>query len=323
VAPVTEELFADFAQRVITHAPHGWHAASGAAFETLEERHEAAEEKRLAYVAATRAERLLVVSTYHDRDGERRDGPWQDLNPHLTDDIPLLSSPEPSETAPQEAPAPRLSRHADRRSDALARASEPSYREHGVSDDHDAGASLSEEEGHGPVFGTAVHTLLEQVVAAGRSDDTISMRDARRALRRAHQEHDEAEPDELPDARVRAAKAQVDRFFRHSFSTEIADAPEVYTEYPFAEASPADGEPTDVLRGTIDLVFRDDRGWHVIDYKTDPIDEVRVEDFPPDHPYARQVQRYAEVWADLTGEPVGRTGLWFTGLPVLVDLSDA
>jgi ATP-dependent helicase/nuclease subunit A len=42
VAPVTEELFADFAQRVITHAPHGWHAASGAAFETLEERHEAA-----------------------------------------------------------------------------------------------------------------------------------------------------------------------------------------------------------------------------------------------------------------------------------------
>ena len=323
VAPVTEEVFSEFNQRTITCAPRGWHEDSGAAFETLEEKHEAAEAKRLAYVAATRAERLLVVSTYHDKNDNRKDGPWKDLNSHLTDDIPLLPAPDPEETAAREAPAPPLDAHADRRADATRRASEPSFREHTVHAEGGAGAPLSKAEGRGPVFGTAVHDLLERVVDAGRSEGTVSVGAARAALRRAYEAHDGETPSELPDPHVQAAKAHVDRFLRHPFSSEIANAPRVYTEYPFAGASPADDGTTDVLRGTIDLAFPSAGGWHLIDHKTDPIDDARMDDFPADHPYTDQVHRYADFWAELTGAPIVFIGLWFTGPPVLVDLTHA
>ncbi|MFB6272399.1 MAG: UvrD-helicase domain-containing protein [Salinibacter sp.] len=323
VAPVTEEVFSAFNQRTITHAPRGWHADSDAAFETLEEQHEAAEATRLAYVAATRAERLLVVSTYHDRNDERKDGPWQDLNPPLSDDIPLLPSPDTATTAPPEAPAPSLDAHADRRADAVVRASDPSFHEHTVHAEGGDGASLSDKMGRGRVFGTAVHALLERVVTARRSEGTISVDEARAALRQAYEQHDEEAPDELPDSHVQAARAHVDRFLRHPFSTEIASAPRVYTEYPFAEATPADDGATDVLRGTIDLAFPSASGWHIFDFKTAPIDDAHVDDFPADHPYTAQVHRYADVWAELTGAPIVFIGLWFTGPPVLVDVTDA
>lgn len=322
VAPVTEEVFSDFNQQQITHAPLGWHEDSDAAFKALENRHEEAEEKRLAYVAATRAERLLVVSTYHDRNGTRKDGPWQDLNPHLTDDIPPLQSPSLSEPDPWDAPSPALDAHRKRRAAVLSEASAPSYREHSVTENSAEEVSLSDEEGRGLVFGTAVHALLEQVVEGGREQGTISAEEARQALRRAYQEQDVEEPHDLPAETVRAATERINQFLLHSLSTKIAGASQVYTEYPFAEANVPDtvDQPTDVLRGSVDLVFLRGNGWHVVDYKTVPIRDVYLQDFPTNHPYVQQVHRYAQFWAELTGDPVAFVGLWFTEPAALVEV---
>lgn len=69
------------------------------------------------------------------------------------------------------------------------------------------------------------------------------------------------------------------------------------------------GTPS-VLEGVIDLVFREDDGWVVADYKTDigtdPHFGERVV------AYRRQVELYAAAWARLTGEPVKERVLFFT-----------
>ena len=60
----------------------------------------------------------------------------------------------------------------------------------------------------------------------------------------------------------------------------------------------------------IDLVFREDGGWVIADYKTDlgtdPDFVNRVT------AYRRQVDLYADAWAQLTGEPVKERVLFFT-----------
>ena len=65
-----------------------------------------------------------------------------------------------------------------------------------------------------------------------------------------------------------------------------------------------------VLEGVIDLVFREDEGWVIADYKTDsghdPHFGARVAQ------YRRQVDLYARCWEELTGEPVRERVLVFT-----------
>lgn len=69
-------------------------------------------------------------------------------------------------------------------------------------------------------------------------------------------------------------------------------------------------DPKDVLEGIVDLAFKEDPGWVIVDYKTDvgtdPDFPTRVE------AYRRQVDLYAQAWSHLTGEPVSERVLFFT-----------
>ena len=53
-----------------------------------------------------------------------------------------------------------------------------------------------------------------------------------------------------------------------------------------------------VVEGVVDLAFRDDDTWVVVDFKTDRELEVALD------VYRRQVQLYAEMVARATGDPV-------------------
>ena len=75
-----------------------------------------------------------------------------------------------------------------------------------------------------------------------------------------------------------------------------------------------------VLSGVIDLIFLESPGekgdsphfgWVIADYKTDEIlDDLQTYvDY-----YAPQVRLYSRYWAELTGQPVKETGLFFTYL---------
>jgi ATP-dependent exoDNAse (exonuclease V) beta subunit len=67
----------------------------------------------------------------------------------------------------------------------------------------------------------------------------------------------------------------------------------------------SEGPPSTFLSGVIDLVYRTERGWHVVDYKTDQLslDELAAS-------YGRQCHAYATHWASITGEPVVYAGLY-------------
>jgi ATP-dependent helicase/nuclease subunit A len=84
----------------------------------------------------------------------------------------------------------------------------------------------------------------------------------------------------------------------------------------------ADGAPV-ILSGAMDLVFREEDGWVIADYKTDrlpaALDGAAASDRDQalaalvDH-YRPQVALYSRFWARITGEAVKESGLYFTAL---------
>jgi ATP-dependent helicase/nuclease subunit A len=74
----------------------------------------------------------------------------------------------------------------------------------------------------------------------------------------------------------------------------------VHTEVPFAG-----GTGKSVRRGVIDLVYRVDGGWKIVDYKT------HIQLTPElTQRFSRQVAAYADHWETVSDEPVVERGLW-------------
>ncbi|MFO8100029.1 MAG: UvrD-helicase domain-containing protein, partial [Salinibacter sp.] len=302
----TDELVAPVVQgeghyQRVTHPPLNWYDESTPGFETREARHERAEEHRLLYVAATRASNLLVVSTYPEKPD---DGPWAPLYPYLdAADIPPLA---PSVEPPQRdraARAPDLDAAQDDREHRLAAAGRPTYQTGSVTDAEDAMPLAPEEgaAGYGTAVGLAVHRLLEQCVQARADGASVSEAEARQALR--------AGGSEAPEEQVAPVLRLVRGVLSSSLWDEVAAAPAAYAEYPLADVR--EGDPPEVVRGQVDLLYEREAGWGLIDFKTDRLDEDPVDAIPSDHPYRRQVRAYVALWQRHTGEPVTRAGLWF------------
>ena len=73
------------------------------------------------------------------------------------------------------------------------------------------------------------------------------------------------------------------------------------------------GQPAaevEIIDGRIDLIFRDDSGWTVVDYKSDAAGSA-IAPMLLDR-YRRQVGLYAEAWQHMTGETVTERMLLFT-----------
>jgi ATP-dependent helicase/nuclease subunit A len=301
VAPIVQG--SGYRERV-THPPLGWERpvdGRDESFRESEERHEAAEERRLLYVAATRAQNLLVVSTYPEKPD---DGPWAPLYPHLdAADVPELGRPgaEPSSDRP-EAPAPALTTKRTERDAQLEAQSRPSYRTESVTDGDRASPVRSSpaSEGYGEAFGSAIHQLLEQCVRTGRPTPWTDESVAASVLERTGAAT-------TPDA-VGRATTMVQRFLDSRVWGRVQGADRVYAEYPIAQT--VQREPPVVRRGVIDLAWRADGRWMLVDHKTDRVQGRPPETLPPDHAYVRQLQAYARAWAAVVNEPVAEVGLW-------------
>jgi len=99
-------------------------------------------------------------------------------------------------------------------------------------------------------------------------------------------------------------------------------AEEVLTEVPFTlkverehslysliTANPADKHPF-FLKGTIDLIYKKNGTWTIVDYKTDRAKQV--EDYEKLQAFYRsQLSFYKYAWEELTGEIVTRDLLYF------------
>ena len=110
---------------------------------------------------------------------------------------------------------------------------------------------------------------------------------------------------------------------RSDLWARAAAAPHALSEVPFTyrdidgrlpAPDPADPvEAPRLLEGVVDLVFREEDGWVLVDYKTDGGTDPG---FPArERVYRRQVELYAAAWEALTGEAIRERVLFYTARP--------
>jgi len=63
-----------------------------------------------------------------------------------------------------------------------------------------------------------------------------------------------------------------------------------------------------IVRGSVDLAFKEDGGWVLVDYKTDRVAAGGADAFL--EKYSAQLRMYREAWTRCTGEPVAEIGIY-------------
>ncbi|MEF8787879.1 MAG: UvrD-helicase domain-containing protein [Planctomycetota bacterium] len=259
-----------------------------------------AEESRLRYVAATRAGAKLIVCR---RPKRKNKNPWSPLETHLQDS-PSLEMPGEWSAEGEEAEEEPL--EADEVRDAAADIRErrgtilrPGYRERSAS-----GETVSKPTGltgaaHGTEWGRVIHTLLE----ARMSDPEVDLE----ALARSEVHHQELPRGWAEDAvqTVQAVIDSEDEVWQRARRSERR-----LTEVPLRYCEDGDDGTPVMTRGILDLAFREDGGWVIVDYKTDDTDRNSIEDLVAH--YAPQVEAYRAGWRRCVEEPVSEAGFFFT-----------
>ena len=256
-----------------------------------------AEARRMLYVAGTRARDWLILPSFPAESIARRESFHTFLDDAAPDWLALDADPNVLVLSPRAfdaVPAPPVELHIpptenlreewkDRHQAGVSggartiRTLTPSQA-HRVewTDEPDTEAEDSDRGNRSidPLdFGRAVHEALE---AADFNDLDVSIK---RTLRICRGHHIPPEP----------VVEHVERCLESSLLRRAAGANTVHRELPLATVESEDGDTT-ITEGVADLLFRDARGWVLVDYKSD-------EDIPPERreAYERQVQHYASM----------------------------
>jgi ATP-dependent helicase/nuclease subunit A len=250
------------------------------------------------------------VSVWKQGKSENAQGPWSALAPFLTGDlpeaVPAPAAPEPTPLTVRTAELERF--REDRRRRRIVSAG-PTYAVASVTSVAHAAAEKPawESTGRGMSWGRVLHAVLEAVMR----DETLDLA-AFAANALAEEERPAAE---LPEVlRVVEAVRSSELWAR------ARRAKRCLVEVPFAlRVAPEEiglpGGPSDsLLQGAIDLVFEEDDGWHLIDYKSDTAGDNLPELIAF---YKPQVELYRRYWEQMTRRPT-RAGLFFiaSGEPV-------
>ncbi|MBN2534409.1 MAG: UvrD-helicase domain-containing protein [Spirochaetales bacterium] len=160
---------------------------------------------------------------------------------------------------------------------------------------------IPEESGeHGTEWGEIIHRLLE-VRMKDHQADLHSLADSL------------IDEYELDPGLTAKALMLVESVTRSGIWKRARMSSRVFTEIPFQvllDKKYKPGLPT-ILRGVIDLIFSEDPGWVLVDYKTDRIENDRDIDRLVAL-YNPQLLLYADAWNRITGETVKEAGLYFT-----------
>ncbi|TET34003.1 MAG: hypothetical protein E3J72_15540 [Planctomycetota bacterium] len=113
---------------------------------------------------------------------------------------------------------------------------------------------------------------------------------------------------ELPASLAGNAVETVARVTGSEIWKRAAACEKRFIEVPYQV--PDKKNPNKIERGVIDLAFRENGGWVIVDYKTDSVMEESASHRAEE--YAPQLAAYAEAWRKALGEPVSEIGLYFT-----------
>ena len=265
-----------------------------------------AEAKRLRYVAATRVGSMVAISQRLTRNS---DNPWRPFAERLegVPDLPdpgLPARPDANETqltnkdveAARADIAERVGR--SRRKTYDVRAARDYAMSGPAGDRREERMPLLAglEDARGAAWGTVVHQLLQLAMDRPEADLEAF---ARAAL-----------PENDLDASLARAAADAARsVIRSDLWQRALASRERLTEVPFQVPSDDGGLPV-ILRGVVDLAFREDDGWVLVDYKTDPAKGARLAQLAAE--YAPQLELYADCWQRMTGRIVKERILFFS-----------
>jgi len=260
------------------------------------------EEIRIMYVAATRAEKALIISSSAK---SNRRNPWKELltmegieEVEVDDEI----SPESESLIIRRKDYERETLN---RLDWLEKSKEATYELWSPTDDKGV-LAMEREAGGGKEWGTVIHDVLEKVVKGEDITQFISNILARHGL---------------PIEREAEVKEYIRAFKNSDVWKALESAEEVLTEVPFNlkvtsdqhlySYIPIDEEQQEVyVSGVIDLIYKYDGEWFIVDYKTDRVkkeeDLSRLRDY-----YKDQVQFYKRAWEYMTEETVKDVTLFF------------
>ncbi len=166
----------------------------------------------------------------------------------------------------------------------------------------------SDAEG-GTEWGEVIHLLLRAAMAEPGAD--------LERLASASLEEKELDPALAPQAAALARSVMASDVWRRALDSEKR-----LMEVPFQIPWEEEGLPA-VLRGVIDLAFREADGWVLVDYKTDRL--RRDEVWRAGEKYAPQLSLYARAWEAACGEPVSEALIYFasTGTLARVEVAPA
>ncbi len=248
-----------------------------------EQKYEKAERKRHEYVALTRAKNILCISEYFP-DGPRVAQAWDCVKSLTVGAEKITSQPVP---AAEKTPFTVIEKDWEKERLKIAAMldgiKESSYSVTSVTRQakgeavFDAGAG-----GSGRGWGNVVHKALE---ACGRGKrDKLELLAA-----------NWMEEEELQEKDTTRLLSLVDNIMKSELWKRLLASSEKYFEMPFSIA-----EGDTILAGAIDLVFKEDGEWVLVDYKTDNFEK----DPERKRAYDKQLAIYAAHWESITGEPV-------------------
>lgn len=244
--------------------------------EAIEAHFKKAEEDRLLYVAATRPKQMLVISQYPENP---KISTWTDLSQSIPADRELIweeALPKEKEALEEAPDLPALLTDWNH---WLENAKNLSFKKSNVTSIVKGEAETvvtRSKKGKAPVFGTVIHSCMEEI---GKAREDIDV----------------------------AALQTVQAILASEIWRRVQQAEESYYEFSFLFQ-----KDHEQLQGVIDFLFREDDGWTIVDYKTDTFDESDLALFV-DY-YRTQVELYSQEFEENFHFKVKEKGLYFTSL---------
>jgi len=179
---------------------------------------------------------------------------------------------------------------------------QPSYHNVAVTDVVKSGKAFPKraDTGRGFSWGRVIHRLLESTIKKERGNLDLLIENLL-----------------IEEGRPSEEKEEVLKYVRgimqSQFWERVLKSSRRFVEVPFTQKT-KDLLPGEAfVSGVIDLVFQEEKGWVIVDYKTDTVngeDELfQLVDY-----YAPQLDLYRRFWEDITGEKVVETGFYFTSV---------
>ena len=263
----------------------------------------AAEEERLLYVASTRAKNILVISSYP----EKADGNyWSVFDPYLAT-VEELEAPEAEAKVPTTFSITKNNFDEAQKSfrHNLESFGRQTFSVVSVTSLPKEGIALPswKRTGRGLSWGNVIHRTLEAINKriTGKELDVLV----------TNLLTSEGRP--LDDKAT--VFSVIEEMKKSEFWKEVEKAEKKLMEVPFSlKLKPSELGLTDskgeyvILSGVIDLVYKNQKGWTIVDYKTDDVGD-NIQDFVKY--YAPQVKAYSRYWEETSGEAVSKTGLFF------------